>query len=172
MRPRAGGTGCWDDLRRLMTFAADGGLTWRRTDGCPETYYSYNFLKRLFELKRFDWICAGLQAWTEEMLSTWVRNCIAGTGIRSLALSGGVFMNVKANKAISELPEVGRLFVYPSCGDETNAMGAAYWLESDEGKRRRPHSRAARALLGPFVRRCRDRARPRSPEGPVGHDPP
>jgi carbamoyltransferase len=35
-------------------------------------------------------------------------------------------MNVKLNKIIMELPEVTDLFVYPSCGDETNAMGAAY----------------------------------------------
>jgi carbamoyltransferase len=26
-----------------------------------------------------------------------------------------------------ELPEVEDMFVYPSCGDETSAMGAAYW---------------------------------------------
>src|SRR5713226_8019114 len=36
-------------------------------------------------------------------------------------------MNVKANKVIMELPDVTDLFIYPSCGDETNAMGAAYW---------------------------------------------
>jgi carbamoyltransferase len=35
-------------------------------------------------------------------------------------------MNVKLNKVIMELPEVEELFVFPSCGDETNAMGAAY----------------------------------------------
>ena len=40
-------------------------------------------------------------------------------------------MNVKLNKAILELPEVDRLFVYPSCGDESNAMGAAYWVHNE-----------------------------------------
>ena len=120
-------------LRPLMAFDSDRGLTWMRRNGCPETYYSYEFLRRLFELKRFDWVCAGLQMWTEEMLTTWVRNCIATTGVRNVGLSGGVFMNVKANKVIGELTEVERLFVYPSCGDETNAMGAAYWVESRGG---------------------------------------
>ena len=57
----------------------------------------------------------------------WVCNCIRYTGIHHLALSGGVFMNVKVNKAISELPEVESLFVFPSCGDESNSIGAAYW---------------------------------------------
>jgi len=40
-------------------------------------------------------------------------------------------MNVKANKVIMELPEVESLFIYPSCGDETNAMGAAYKTYAD-----------------------------------------
>jgi carbamoyltransferase len=94
---------------------------------CPETYFSYDYLSKLLELKRFDAVCAGLQRFTEEMLTTWVSNCIEKTGIRKLALSGGVFMNVKVNQAIMNLPEVDSLFIYPSCGDETNAMGAAYW---------------------------------------------
>jgi len=39
-------------------------------------------------------------------------------------------MNVKANKAILELPEVDELFVFPSCGDETNSIGAAYMVHA------------------------------------------
>ncbi len=35
-------------------------------------------------------------------------------------------MNVKANKAIYELPEVEDMFIFPPCGDESNAIGAAY----------------------------------------------
>jgi len=35
-------------------------------------------------------------------------------------------MNVKANKRLMEMPEVGWLNVFPSCGDETLSMGAAY----------------------------------------------
>lgn len=35
-------------------------------------------------------------------------------------------MNVKANKVIGELPEVEDLFVFPSCGDESTAVGAAW----------------------------------------------
>jgi carbamoyltransferase len=121
-------------LRNLMEFAPPDGVTWRRRGGCPETYYSYAYLRRLLELQRFDGICAGLQTWGEEMLVQWVRNCITATGIRRIVLSGGVFMNVKANKVISELPEVESLFVFPSCGDETNAIGAAYWLEAEVGR--------------------------------------
>jgi carbamoyltransferase len=109
-----------------MEFDKKNPMLWRRVGDCPETYYSYDYLSKLLELKRFDLVCAGLQRFTEEMLATWAQNCAQKTGIRKLALSGGVFMNVKANKVIMELPEVESLFIYPSCGDETNAMGAAY----------------------------------------------
>ncbi len=119
-------------LRRLMDFDGPNGLTWSRRKGCPETYYSYAFFRDLLERQRFDWICGGLQKFTEEMLVTWVKNCIAHLGIRKLALSGGVFMNVKVNKLIAELPEVENLFVVPSCGDESNSIGAAYAIYSQE----------------------------------------
>ncbi len=111
----------------LIAFDRKNPLVWRRVGNCPETFYSYDFLRDLLALRRFDAICAGLQKFTEDTLKAWVRNCIHATGIRRVALSGGVFMNVKANKVILELPEVEGLYVYPSCGDETNAMGAAYW---------------------------------------------
>jgi carbamoyltransferase len=65
-------------------------------------------------------------------LSQWVQNCVRETGIRRVVCSGGVFMNVKANKEILTLPEVEELFVFPSCGDETNSIGAAYWVYAQE----------------------------------------
>jgi carbamoyltransferase len=83
-------------------------------------------LRDRLDLKRFDLICAGLQLWTERLLAEWVRRAVRATGIHKVALSGGIFMNVKANKAIGELDEVEDLFVFPSCGDETNTMGAAF----------------------------------------------
>src|SRR2546427_2530461 len=118
----------FDRLAPLIRFNHRTPLGWERADGCPDTYCSYRFFKRLFERQRFDWVAGGLQRFTEHVLTEWVRRCVQVTGIRRVALSGGVFMNVKANKAIMDLPEVEELFVYPSCGDETNAMGAAYWI--------------------------------------------
>ena len=73
---------------------------------------------------RFDWVAAGAQEFLEETLVAWVQ--LALRGETRVALGGGVFMNVKANKRLSELPEVADLFAMPSCGDESNAIGAAY----------------------------------------------
>ncbi|MCL5270080.1 MAG: hypothetical protein M1457_05930 [bacterium] len=107
----------WDPIRPLV---------WRRRRGVPGAYFLYPTLRRWLEPFRFDVICGGLQLWIERLLTEWVRRAVAATGVRKVALAGGIFMNVKANQAIAALPEVEDLFVLPSCGDETNALGAAF----------------------------------------------
>lgn len=122
----------YDFFKTLLYFPEPSAIIWKRAPGCPETFYSYDFLREALVLKRFDGICGGLQRFSEEMLTTWAANCIRHTGITDVALSGGVFMNVKANKAISGIPELRSLFVFPSCGDESNAIGAAYIAYRDK----------------------------------------
>jgi carbamoyltransferase len=107
-------------------------IIWSKAEHVPHTFYSYEFLKKEFERMRFDWIARGLQDWIEDILCKWVSNCISLTGIHNVVLGGGVFMNVKANKRISELKEVDKLFIFPSCGDETNAVGAAFATYANE----------------------------------------
>ena len=41
-------------------------------------------------------------------------------------------MNVKANMAVAELPEVHDLFIMPSSGDESICVGAAYQAYADQ----------------------------------------
>jgi carbamoyltransferase len=91
-----------------------------------ETQFILNRLKIDLFRQRFDLICAGLQKFVEDLIVEWVKNCIKKTGIRRILCSGGVFMNVKVNQKILELPEVEVLRIMPSCGDETNSIGAAY----------------------------------------------
>ncbi|MCK6549740.1 hypothetical protein L6R52_28140 [Myxococcota bacterium] len=79
--------------------------------------------------KRFDAICAGLQLFTEELLTTWTEAAVRASGVTKVLAGGGVFMNVKANKRISELPCVEYFEAFPSCGDETLIFGA-YWSEA------------------------------------------
>jgi carbamoyltransferase len=110
----------------LFEFDSKTPLIWKRRKGVPPMYRAYESLKSLLYRQRFDSIAAGLQRFTEDMLTTWVRNCVRETGIHRVACSGGVFMNVKANKEILNLPEVEELFIFPSCGDETNSIGSAY----------------------------------------------
>jgi len=108
----------------------DGELKFTR--GTPEpTHRIYPRLRRDLEFHRFDWISGGVQQLAEELLSKWVKNAVSKTDIRKIALSGGVFMNVKANKRIMELDCLDDLFIFPSCGDESNAIGAAFAVYAD-----------------------------------------
>ena len=147
----------YEMFRRLLEFRSDNPLVWERRNGCPETYYSYEFFRDMLQLQRFDTVCAGLQKFTEEMLTQWTRNAIKKTGIRKVALSGGCFMNVKANKDILELPEVDDLWVLPSCGDESSAMSAAWWYqaERDVAAGRKPQIEPLKDVyLGPEASRA------------------
>jgi len=112
-----------DELHKMFQFSSDG-LTWSFTKG-KSIYGSREFFRDFLYLKRFDHVMAGLQLFTEEFLVAWVRSAIAKTRIRKLVLAGGTFMNVKANQKIMEMPEVENVFVFPSCGDESNSFGAA-----------------------------------------------
>jgi carbamoyltransferase len=76
--------------------------------------------------QRFDAIAAGAQRIVEDGLLRWARLMRQRFGGDRLALGGGVFMNVKANGLIAEEEWLRDLFVFPSCGDESNAVGAAY----------------------------------------------
>jgi carbamoyltransferase len=122
---------CQQRFARLLAFDGKDGLTWRRTRGVPNTFYSYRFFRKFAERERFDCLAAGLQRFTETHLATWVANAVRATGIHRVALGGGVFMNVVANLRILKLPEVEELFVFPSCGDETNAIGAAFHVYAE-----------------------------------------
>jgi carbamoyltransferase len=97
--------------------------TWR------QTHFIHESLERDLRGMRFDYICAGLQRFTEDLMCDWVRHAVRATGVRKVLAAGGVFMNVKANKRISELPEVESFEAFPSCGDETLSIGA-YYLEA------------------------------------------
>ena len=80
---------------------------------------------------RFDAIAGAVQRFAETLLSEWVVNAVKATGIRTVVFSGGVAMNVKANMLLSELPEIEEIFICPSGGDESSALGAVYAAMAD-----------------------------------------
>lgn len=111
-------------FQNLMALGGPYGLTFRsryRTD----VFGTY--LQDKLRGHRFDAIAGAVQTHTEDLMFDLVRAAIKRTGIRRLGLAGGVFMNVKANKRLLEMSEVDELFVFPSCGDESTAIGAAFW---------------------------------------------
>jgi carbamoyltransferase len=116
-------------FRRYLRLRPDG-LGFQRGARRHADFLGSRLQKDLYGL-RFDFICAGLQKFTEDLLCDWVQHAVRATGVRKVLAAGGVFMNVKANKRISELPEVDVFEAFPSCGDETLSLGA-YYLEAAE----------------------------------------
>jgi carbamoyltransferase len=112
------------DVLRKYFKIEDGSTAFTNISG----NWKWQYLKALQkDLKghRFDNIACAVQMLFEDIIYNWVKNCIAKTEINNLVLSGGSFMNVKANNIILNLPEVDKLFIFPSCGDESLAIGAA-----------------------------------------------
>jgi carbamoyltransferase len=101
------------------------GLDFRWNFQPPDMYF---YFREAFEGLRFDGIAAGVQQWVEELLSQWITNIMTLTGAEVLYYSGGLSMNVKANKMIAELALVKDFHVPPSGGDESLAIGAAFVL--------------------------------------------
>jgi len=100
-------------------------------------HWRWQYLRAFRELfnttHRFDNIAWAAQHLVEQVQTEWVRRVVEKTGIRRVLCSGGVFLNVKANHCLLELDEIERLFIFPSGGDESLAMGAALQLQVDAG---------------------------------------
>ena len=114
----------------------------------------------------------GPSACSRTSLLRWTRLMRQRYGGTRLALGGGVFMNVKANMLLAGEDWVEDLFAFPSCGDESNAVGAAYLGYVEECQRRGEIPAPAPfgpAYLGPGGHRRRGGGRhPRAPpRGPL-----
>jgi carbamoyltransferase len=114
------------------------GVQWRRRKGVPSMCGGPDFFAKLLSGQRFDVLAAGIQRFIEQMLCEWVRRVISETGIRKIACSGGVFLNVKANLAVLEVAEVEDMYVFPSCGNVSNSIGAACHLAARAGDKIQP----------------------------------
>ena len=83
------------------------------------------------ELKRVLWrfpseqFAYMAQRALEKAVAGLVLEALGRTGLKRLAVAGGVFSNVKMNMKLAELPELERLYVFPHMGDGGLAIGAA-----------------------------------------------
>lgn len=123
--------GAADEFRALIGVDRDTLQLRRRT--WEPTFAYPRRLRALITGMRFDNVCAGLQVLCEEVVVELARAAIAKTGIGKLVVAGGVFMNVKANKRLMELPEVEYLGIPPSCGDESMCFGIAQYAYAQLG---------------------------------------
>lgn len=68
------------------------------------------------------------QAILEKTFCELIENAVEATGITCIALAGGIFLNVKLNKRIMELPSVKNVFIHPAAGDQGIPTGAAFTI--------------------------------------------
>ena len=77
-------------------------------------------------------LAASVQLLLEEIGIEFIRYWLRKTGIRSIAVAGGVFSNVKFNQRVHELDEVDNFFVHPAMDDSGLAVGGALAALADE----------------------------------------
>ncbi|HXK40911.1 MAG TPA: carbamoyltransferase C-terminal domain-containing protein [Candidatus Paceibacterota bacterium] len=110
------------EFRKILWLNSNNEFRSAFPAGLAGFFYLSNFIN-----ERFDNLAGGIQMFTEEMVTDWIRGWIGKTGIRNIALSGGLFMNVKLNQKIGEMEEVGGIFIMPSGGDESTVFGACFY---------------------------------------------
>ena len=77
-------------------------------------------------------LAASVQFLLEEIGIQFIQYWLRKTGIRSIAVAGGVFSNVKFNQRVHELEEVDNFFVHPAMDDSGLAVGGAFAALADE----------------------------------------
>jgi len=81
-------------------------------------------LKALLWRSANEQFAAMAQRTVERAVTDLARNACRATGMRQVALSGGVASNVKASRHVRLLDEVDDVFVFPHMGDGGLAVGA------------------------------------------------
>jgi len=115
-------------------------LPWVRVrDGVIETERPGHALRRLlapvhwrFPNEQFAYLA---QRTVEHAAVALARDAVRLTGLRRLAMAGGVVSNVKATRQVRLLPDVRDVYVFPHMGDGGLALGAAMSAASSAGER-------------------------------------
>ena len=110
-----------------------------KVKNCKIVYHNrpqnlYKHLKDKLENYRFDNIAGGLQLFIEKITSKLIKQISKKHKVKHFAISGGVSMNVKLHKVLSELKCVKKIYVAPTGSDDSLSIGACYLLEKNNSK--------------------------------------
>ncbi len=89
----------------------------------------YDMLSRLAWTMPREQFAYMAQQLLENVLVQFVQNAVNEYGIGNVALSGGLFANVKANMKIRNLDGVKQWYIFPHMGDGGIALGAAMQVD-------------------------------------------
>jgi carbamoyltransferase len=119
-----------ETLRQFIGFDERKGQIRYRTP-----MYHRSALQRIRERLPEDFdkadLAASVQLLLEEIGLGFIHYWLTKTGLRSIAVAGGVFANVKFNQRVHELPEVDHFFVHPAMDDSGLSVGAAMGAFAD-----------------------------------------
>lgn len=113
----------FNKIKSIITLDPKNPLKFKAKFNTQDTAY---YLKKEMMGVRFDNLAGAFQKLTEDRMTEWVNAAVNKTKISTIVCAGGVFMNIKANKKISELKGVKKCFFMPSCGDESIPIGGCY----------------------------------------------
>ena len=108
--------------RKKFSFVNKGG--WLQAE--------MRILEKLLKPHSRDDIAAGIQEHFEDIVGQYVTDACAKTGAKKIALSGGVFANVKLNQHILEKTGADEVYVFPNMGDGGLAAGAAFEIHKQK----------------------------------------
>ena len=115
-----------EKFRHAMRISADGHGFDSDFAGTERAYDKREaFLREAIAGHSREDVAAAAQFVFEESIVALVKNFMQETGMRRLAVNGGVFANVKLNQRIAALAEVEHLFVFPGMSDTGNSVGAS-----------------------------------------------
>ena len=103
-----------DKMTFMSDFSEKGGESER-----------FRYLKKLIRSHEPSDVAAAGQQLVDEVVVSHVQAALRRYRLSRVALSGGLFANVKLNHEIAELDEVEEVFVFPAMGDTGNAVGTA-----------------------------------------------
>jgi len=112
-----------DQLRQFVRYQAPGQIRY------SVPMYHRSALRLIAERLPADFeradLAASVQLLAEEIGLEFIRYWLRRTGLRNLAVAGGVFANVKINQRIHELEEVENIFIHPAMDDSGLSVGSA-----------------------------------------------
>ena len=120
----------YDNKFKELVDVKDGKIIMKYKTQIPYIYSEYVLKERLY-FERFDNIAFAVQKLLEEKICQYIKENMEKYKIYKIATGGGLFMNVKVNKRIQELPNVEKCYFMPSSCDESLSTGAVFYgLES------------------------------------------
>jgi carbamoyltransferase len=136
-------------LRRFIHYRSPGQIRYQ------VPMYHQSALERLRRalppnFDRAD-LAASVQVVLEEVGVAFARYWLRRTGLRRLAVAGGVFANVKLNQRLHDLEEVDHFSVHPAMDDSGLALGAALAAQAEQrgADRARLLQRLSHVYFGP-----------------------